>query len=62
MADFDSDIQRVVNVKRTYQVYRGTSPTTQSRFEVSTVWKPIPSSNKSYIYCFMCDMYVALKF
>lgn len=36
--DFDSDIQtKVVRVNRTYNVYRGTSPSTQNRLEVSEV-------------------------
>lgn len=38
MMDFDSDIQtKVVRVNRTYNVYRGTSPSTQNRLEVSEV-------------------------
>lgn len=36
--DYDSDIQtKVVRVNRTYNVYRGTSPSTQNRLEVSEV-------------------------
>lgn len=38
MMDYDSDIQtKVVRVNRTYNVYRGTSPSTQNRLEVSEV-------------------------
>lgn len=42
MMDYDSDVStKVVRVNRTYNVYRGTSPSTQNRLEVSTAF-PLP--------------------
>lgn len=38
MMDYDTDVStKVVRVNRTYNVYRGTSPSTQNRLEVSVV-------------------------
>ena len=34
--DYDSDVHIVRKVSRTYNVYRGSSPATQNRLEVST--------------------------
>lgn len=39
--DYDTDVStKVVRVNRTYNVYRGTSPSTQNRLEVSVVCPP----------------------
>lgn len=41
MMDYDTDVStKVVRVNRTYNVYRGTSPSTQNRLEVSVVCPP----------------------
>lgn len=50
--DYDSDIStKVVRVNRTYNVYRGTSPSTQNRLEVSAVCPPL---SPAVDYCHLC--------
>lgn len=52
MMDYDSDIStKVVRVNRTYNVYRGTSPSTQNRLEVSAVCPPL---SPAVDYCHLC--------